>query len=336
MSTIKDVAALAGVSVATVSIIVNGKAAERKISIATQSKVAAAIKTLNYRPNVSAKKLRNSSHKEYTIGVYWASDFRAHFLARIISGIQGEFLKYEYPINIVICPYKNDYLHVEKGLQTDTAFNAAIIANMSPSDMKYLHSSALKIPIVLFNRYSEKYNSVTIDNYEAGKKAALHFITKGITDIGVILHKRSYLAMSIRNHGFIDACRKNNIHIPAHNIITTESTLAGGVQAAEKLLAHNHLPQGIFCDSDALAQGMLHVFNKKKIIIPDDVEIIAIGMSSPDTSKYSTPSLSVVELPMERMAAECVRLIVDVLEHRIEQPSHVLYDSELILRESSR
>ena len=334
MPTIKDVASLSEVSVATVSIILNGKATDRKISLKTQNKVMEAIKALNYRPNVSAKKLRSNNDKEYTIGVYWASDFRTNFLARLISGIQSEILKYNYPINIVICPYKNNYLYLEKGLHSGDTFNAAIIANTSVADMEYLNHAIPKIPVVLYNRSSEQYNTVTIDNFEAGKKAAMLFINNGIKDIGVVLFKDSYLAMTVRSRGFIDTCLKSNITISDENIITTENSILGGVLAAELYLKLKIPPKAVYCDSDSIAQGMLHVLNNHHIKIPDDLAIVAIGMGSSEANQYSTPPLTVVEIPIEKIATECVKLIVDVLEHKIETPTHIQYDAELIIRDS--
>jgi DNA-binding LacI/PurR family transcriptional regulator len=334
MATIKDVAILSGVSVSTVSIILNGKAKDRKISVETQDKIMEAIKALNYRPNVSAKKLRSHTDKEYTIALYWASDFRTHYLARLISGFQSEILNYQYPINIVICPYKCGSLFLEKGLQSDHTFNAAIIANTSMSDMEYLHNNFPKIPTVLYNRYSEQYNTVTIDNFDAGKKAAMLLLNKGIKDIGVVHFKDPYLAMTLRSQGFIDTCIKHGIQFSDENVINTESSIQGGVLAAELFLKGKHLPKAIFCDSDSLAQGMLHIFNKNNIRIPEDSAIIAIGMGSPEASQYSTPSLTIVEIPFEEMAAECVKLIINVLEHRIDKPLHVNYESKLIIRDS--
>ncbi|SFM03346.1 substrate-binding domain-containing protein [Pelosinus propionicus] len=335
MATIKDVAALSGVSVSTVSIILNGKAKDRKISVETQDKIMEAIKALNYRPSVSAKKLRSPNAKEYTIALYWASDFRTNYLARLISGFQSEISNYQYPINIVICPYRSGSLFLEKGLQSDHTFNAAIIANTSISDMEYLNNNLPKIPTVLYNRYSEQYNTVTIDNFEVGRKAAMLLINKGIKDnIGLVHFKAPYLAMTLRSQGFIDTCIKHSIQFSDENVINTEGSIQGGVLAAEIFLKRKHLPKAIFCDSDSLAQGLLHVFNKKNIKIPEDSQIIAVGLGSPEASQYSTPPLTVVEIPLEKMAAECLRLIINVLEHRTDTSFHVNYESKLIIRDS--
>ena len=110
MPTIKDVAALAGVSFSTVSIIINGKSAERKISLQTQKKVLDAMKELNYKPNISAKKLRNH-RPTITIALFWTTDFRSSMLARFMKGLQDEIKDIQANgdcVEIVIYPYETN------------------------------------------------------------------------------------------------------------------------------------------------------------------------------------------------------------------------------------
>jgi DNA-binding LacI/PurR family transcriptional regulator len=335
MATIKDVANLSGVSFSTVSIIINGHAESRKISLKTQEKVMKAIKELNYQPNVSARKLKSVDNNEYTIGVYWSSDFRTSFLARIIEGIQSAILKSNFPINIVICPYKNNKLHLEKGLKDMNTFNAAIIANTSSVDNEYLNKSILPIPVVLYNRYSDMYNTVCIDNALAGKKAAIHLINKGISSIGMISGKQPLLAMNERSRSFFETCKENNIDILPQNALYSDNTLSNAAKTAEEFLKSGSVPKAIYCDSDIIAQGAIHTFNKQGIRIPEDIEIIAMGMGNPEARDYITPSLTAVEIPMEKLAEDCINLVIDILKHNIDEPRHIFHDATLVIRESS-
>ena len=180
MATIKDVANLAGVSVSTVSVIINGKAEERKISILTKKKVEEAIKQLNYQPSVSARRLRSNESNVYTVGVFWASDFRISFLSRFISGLQSEILKLKVPIDIAVCPYRTDKLRQEKRLYSLNTYNAVIIVNSTDIDNEYISNNPIPIPAVLFNRESEIYHTVGIDNTDAGRKSANHLISAGV------------------------------------------------------------------------------------------------------------------------------------------------------------
>lgn len=335
MSTIKDVANLAGVSVSTVSVIINNKAEERKISTATREKVEEAIKQLNYQPSVSARKLRSNESNVYTVGVFWASDFRMSFLSRFMSGLQSEILKLQIPIDIAICPYESDKLRFEKRLYSLNAYNAVIIANTTDNDNEYINNNPLPIPTVLFNRESEIYHTVGIDNEEAGKKAAAHLMASGVKSVNIICQKKSYLAMSRRSGAFLNECIKNNINIDKNDIIYVEGSIAGGAEAGNTLISRGNLPEAVFCDSDSIAQGLIYALKEHSILVPQDIKVMAVGMENPEFSKFFIPSISVVDIPMEKMAAKCMKIITEVASHELTVPSHTIYESVLHEREST-
>lgn len=335
MATIKDVAKMAGVSVSTVSIIINNKANERKISIETQRKVQDVIRQLNYQPSVAAKRLRSNVSDSYTVGVFWASDFRTAYLSRLMMGLQSEMLKIKMPLDIVICPYVADNLHLEKKLYNTNAYNAILLANTSEKDDEFIHKNIISTPTVLYNRESHIYHTVGIDNELAGKKAAMHLISTGIKSAAMICHKSLYVGMTKRNKGFYKTCLENNVDIDKEKIIFINSTMKEGAEAAQKMLEEKELPDAIFCDSDSIAQGLMYTFNRNNIHVPKDVQVISMGMASMDYNQYYTPSITVVDVPMEMLAAKCLRLLKGVASHQITEPKHEIYDTQLILREST-
>ncbi|MFL0250859.1 LacI family DNA-binding transcriptional regulator [Clostridium neuense] len=336
MATIKDVARLSGVSPSTVSIILNGNSAKRKISEKTQKKVINAVKELNYRPNISARKLRDQNTRSNpTIALYWSSTIRVNIISRFLRGLQDEIIKSNYNFDIVICPYKNDFIHLEKGINNNM-FDAAIIANVSTLDMAYLNKITPKLPIILFNRLSEKYSSVNVDNYKMGEKAANLFIEKKYKSAAAILTKSLNTAMDNRNKGFTETCSLNNIKIAQEHILDADNSLKGGVLAAKKLLKLPTMPKALFCNSDSIALGSLHVFNKEGIKVPEDIEIIAIGMNDSEHTEFSTPPITIVDIPIEKMAGKCIELISDMLNQKLEKPTSIFVDAPLIIRDSCK
>lgn len=336
MATIKDVARLSGVSPSTVSIILNGNSAKRKISEKTQKKVINAVKELNYRPNISARKLRDQNTRSNpTIALYWSSTIRVNIISRFLRGLQDEIIKSNYNFDIVICPYKNDFIHLEKGINNNM-FDAAIIANVSTLDMAYLNKITPKLPIILFNRLSEKYSSVNVDNYKMGEKAANLFIEKKYKSAAAILTKSLNTAMDNRNKGFTETCNLNNIKIAQEHILDADNSLKGGVLAAKKLLKLPTMPKALFCNSDSIALGALHVFNKEGIKVPEDIEIIAIGMNDSEHTEFSTPPITIVDIPIEKMAGKCIELISDMLNQKLEKPTSIFVDAPLIIRDSCK
>lgn len=337
MATIKDVAKLSGVSPSTVSIILNGNSAKRKISEKTQKKVMDAVKKLNYHPNILARKLRDQNTRSNpTIALYWSSNIRVNIISRFLRGLQHKIIKSNYNFNIVICPYKNDFIHLEKGINNNNMFDAAIIANVSTLDMTYLNEITPKLPIILFNRLSDKYSSVNVNNYNMGEKAANLLIEKKHKNTSAILTKSLNNAMDDRNKGFIETCNINNIKIASEHILDADNSLKGGVIATKKLLELQSIPKALFCNSDSIALGALHVFNKEGIRVPEDVEIIAIGMNDSEHTEFSTPPVTIVDIPIEKMAGKCIELISDMLDQKLEKPTSVFVDAPLIIRESCK
>ena len=111
MVTIKQIAQEVGISSSTVSIVLGGKAAERKISTATQEKIFAAAARLGYQPNMAARSLRGGSGaNELVVAMFWAQDFRASMMLRFWDGLRAEIEKTARPVRLVIYPYVNDHL----------------------------------------------------------------------------------------------------------------------------------------------------------------------------------------------------------------------------------
>lgn len=335
MATIKDVAKLSGVSVSTVSIILNGQAKARKISEKTQKNVLEAIKELNYNPSVSARRLRSSDKEKYTVGVYWAIDFTTGFLARFIEGLQMELLKSKLPVSTVICPFENNKLENESGLKNMSTYNAVIIANTNTKDQEFLNDNPLPIPAVLINRHSDKYHTVRIDNVKAGEIAAEHIYNKGITDIGMVIQQNSFYGMQERGESFLNFFKRKGIEITKERIISSKNSVLGGTEAGEILLKSGKIPRAVFVDSDVMSQGLIHFFNKNGIKVPEECEVISVGIGPTEISKYFMPSITVVDMPLEEMAAECIKLISEILEHNIDSKKDILLETKLMPRESS-
>ena len=336
MPTIKDVAALAGVSISTVSIVLNGKAQERKVAPQTYKNVLDAINALNYNPNITARRLRSSEDIKPTIALYWPLDYRTTYLSSILKGIHDEIKRLNYDCDVVVCTYENDGLSNESSLQSKNKYSAAIIGGTSFKDMEYLEMHEPQIPTILFNRYIDKYFTVGIDNDLSAYKAARLFAAKGHKRAAVITTDTPHLAINIRAMSFIKACKELNINIEKDLIIESENSYEGGAFAARRLLTLENMPQALFCVSDFLALGASYIFNKEKIKIPGDLEIIAIGMSDPNFTEYATPPITVVSIPTEEMASDCMNLIYNIFKNKLTPPIHKIHESKLLLRDSCR
>lgn len=304
MSSIKDVAKLSGVSISTVSIIVNGKEKERKISENTVNKVKKAMKELGYVPNVSAKKLRTNSDRK-TIALYWTNDFRGIMLPQFISGIEDTINELKLNYDLIIYPYKINHLQDEPSIK-HMNYHGAIIANCSNKDLEYLNSITPLIPICLYNRKSEKYRSVYVDDELIAQKTAEIIEDKDVT---LVRAPAVFDGMNTR----IDSLKKylNDKNISEYALKDNSTKVA---YESASLISLNGC---VYCDSDLIALGIMHYCFVQGIKIPEDVRLVAIGNGLNTISEYLNPSLSVVSIPLKRMAKECL-IMLDSLLNNIE------------------
>lgn len=334
MATIRDVAQLAGVSTSTVSIVLNRKNLERKIPNETCHRVWEAARKLDYRPSVSARKLRVSGEQnELVIVIYWANDFRASMMVRFLKGLEQAIAELPEKPELLIRPYQNGKLCEDTALLTGHRFHAAIIANASKADLEFLETARLAVPVVLYNRRSEHFSHVTVDDEKMGQTAGQLFKSTGQKSVGIFTSEQGFPGMGIRERALIRFCQQSGIEIWPENIITTEHSIAGGADAAGLLLKAVHRPSAIFCASDLLALGALNTFARAGIRVPADLSVLAIGNGESEYSEFSIPPLTVVHLPMEEMARRCLKILLDILSMR--QPYQAaMVEAPLIRRQS--
>lgn len=335
MPTLKDVAQLAGVSVTTVSIVLNGKAQERKIPMSTCARIEGAMRTLNYQPNIAARRLRKNEQTKPIVALYWPIDHRTHTLAFMINQIQTEIKRRNFSCEFIIQTYENDHLERDADAIINGDYNAVIIGGLSSKDLDFLQSVPLQISVVLINRYLEKCSTIMVNNARIGDMAVKLFSQKGYGRVGMIASRNTYVASSQRIAGFLDACQAQGLEVPPEWRLHTENTMEGGVLVAQRFMQLQSKPKAIFCDSDLIAIGMIHYFNRSGLRIPQDLEIISVGSMLDNTyTTYSTPSISTIALPHDAIASTAISLTIDSLAFNSIKPQHIAIDPDLFLRES--
>ena len=308
MPTIKDVAALAGVSISTVSFVLNGKSQKMKVSQSTQEKVTKAALALGYKPNANARKLRSSQTSKPVVAFYWPMDYRTNYLNSILDGLRNGIEKLSFDCELVICTYKYDNISAEIDLLDNYKYDVAIIGATSSKDTEYLEGLITNLPIILFNRASEKHSSVTSKEDEAIRNMIEFLSSKGHSAAALFCNKDSFVAGK-RRHEFVqECCLSSGIHLPKSALISIDDSFEGGLIAARKYLALQSKPSCIISMTDTIALGAVYTLNRSSLSIPKDVEIFAIGIGDPKITMYSTPSLSIMEMPTVEMAENALSM----------------------------
>lgn len=339
MPTIKDVAKQAGVSATTVSIILSGKSEERKIPPATCERVREAARQIGYRPDSSAKRLRMGGDRKPVIAFFWPMDYRLNVLASFINSMSKELHSQGMECELVVQAFENDRLKDSAQVLQDHYYSAIIVGACSAADLEFLEAQRLTIPVVLINRPSERYSSVCVDNEKIGREAAEMICKKGYRSAALLTASERYLQTRRRTTAFLDTCQELGITIDKTHILSVPGNMAGGSMGAVQFCYLNNRPQMLFCESASLALGALSAFQRMNISIPSDLEVLAVSMMGQEETLYSFPSLSIIDLPNEKMASTAIRITLKQLNDALAGtcvPIHKMEEADIILRDSFR
>lgn len=336
MPTIKDVAAAAGVSPTTVSLVINGRGPEHRIPAETVERVHAAMQQLGYQPNMSARRLRSSVDRRPVIAFFWPLDYRSNMMGFFLSLIQQAFKDKNFDCELAVRPYLNDHIEDSCASLVQNSYSGVIVGAASERDVRHLENLNTQVPIVLINRESNKYSTSGCNSNKVGLLAASLIRQKGYRQVALIRAQRSYLAANRRMEAFVFACKQLGIQVPQELIIGGANTIDGGSQATEKLCAMATLPKMLVCESDSMVQGVLYTLHRYGVLIPQDMELLCFSMQSPEIISYLIPSVSAISMPSVEITRQAVAALISHIETGSREPIHVESEAHVDLRESFR
>ena len=308
MVTIKEIAREANVSPTTVSLILNNKSKERKISALTEQRVLQIAERMGYLPNLQAVSLKKGgSQFSYRILVFWVADSRAHTMLRFFRGIEATIEEDSLPFEILLQPYKAGALQAAMKQELLLSCHGVLVCNAAEADLEYLDANQFPRPIILYNRYSKKYSNVVMDDRSIGSIPGEIFASHGKKHPAVITTPPTFSGMSIRRNLFAYACRSRGMDEPV--VYCCQATGRSGYETTLQLLEDHPETDCILYMREGLALGSLRVFSELRIPFPGRLEFIAIADSAQDFSEVCIPALSVVYLPLEAVASECTRMM---------------------------
>lgn len=304
MATIRDVAVLAGVSVSTVSIILNGNARERHIPEATRQRVEEAMRSLSYRPSRTARALRGK--RRPLIALLWVLDERSTFFMRVVRGLSAVAADPQRPFDFVILPYRNGKLAEMLPDLRDEGITGVLIGALSPQDQALLESAGLSKPVCLLNRSAESCLCCRTDIGEIGRLAAAFFMDRGCRAVGFVSDRVVLEPKAARRQAVLQACLGAGILCPEAAQLKTENSLSGGLAAAEQMLSLPRRPDGVYLDNEIIAAGFSAACHARGI---EEFPLLAIGLSHPELGRHLHPSISLIDVPGEAIGEQGGRMI---------------------------
>ena len=333
--TIKDIASYTGLSISTVSIVLNGKASKNRISEETAIRVREAKEKLQYKPNLLASSLRRGFTN--IIGMV-ISDISNPFFMKVARVIEQEVAGYGYR-GMVVGSDEND----EKCIQMIDSFlnfkvDGMILAVSEGVKEKIKHLIEQQIPFVLLDRYFKKVsaNMVVMDNYRSSYEAVDHLIKRGHRKIATFRYETNMQHMLDRFDGYKAALKDNGIRyskrltplIPFSGIDKTV------VKENIKYLIETIQADAIFFQTNQTAiPGMQAIFDLG-YDIPGQVSVVCFH----DNEFFSLlkPSITVLCQPIEEMGKECAHILLQNMREEVQKSVKQVYlTSKLIVRESS-
>jgi DNA-binding LacI/PurR family transcriptional regulator len=330
--TMKDVAELAKVSVKSVSNVVNGY---KHVSPAMRSRVEAALETLEYRMNVSARNLRTQSTGMITLAL---PELALPYFAELAGSVIRKAEEHGWTVLIE-----------QTGSELDREINVlsrirrrvsdGVLFSSSESWPFPGHAFSTDFPLVVLGEqmFDVQADYVTMDNIEASRAATAHLISLGRRRI-VALGAHANVAQSTaarRLAGYRMALREAGIaDDPALMAPANPWHRLTGAEAMEKLLDSGVRPDAVFAFNDTLALGALHVLNRRGIRVPDDVAIM--GFDDIDDVRYSLPTISSVDPDRDRLAQVAVeRLLARIAGEHDGEFHRITMGSRIIGRQST-
>lgn len=324
--TIRDVAARAGVSVATVSKVINGRWG---VAAATSARVQQVIDELGYEASLVAQSLRN--HQTNVIGILVADlePFSTELLkgaADVIRGTGYELVVYSAG------GQARDHAGWERryvSRLSGTLIDGAVLVTPTLVEAHY------GTPIVAVDPHAGPSDMPTIDsdNLHGARLAVEHLLTLGHRRIGMLTGRHDLQSALLREHGYRDALVAAGLPVDDHLVVEGAYEPEVAAAQARQLLTGPGRPTAIFAANDLSAIATLQVAAELGISVPDELSVI--GFDNIPESAICTPPLTTVEQPIRQMGQQAVQLLIQLMRGEAPERSHVTLATRLVTRGST-
>jgi DNA-binding LacI/PurR family transcriptional regulator len=330
MASMNEVAKRAGVSVATVSRVLNNS---NNVNDVTRTKILKAIKDLNYQPNRVAKRLRSKSVSSNLIGVL-IPDIQNPFYVDVLRGIEDVASSNNYAI--IMCNFGQDqerermYLEI---LQSES-IDGLIAAPASEDDPQLKKMLSNGLPVVCVDRglKDTDVDVVLVNNFDGAYKAVDHLVKQGYRRIAYISGLLTIPSSRLRERGYKEALQDNGIEIDQELIRYGDSKHESGVRLCEELLNMANPPDAVFTGNNLITLGALETIHRRGIKIPSEIAIV--GFDDMYWSNSLNPPLTAVRQPAYEIGKRAGELLIQRIENPERECIQMILNAELKIRSS--
>ncbi len=329
-ATIRDIARIAGVSIATVSRVLNDRP---DVAPETREAVLEVVRQQGFTTNRSARGL--SGGRTGLVGMTIPIIHAAYFSAILFGA--GEAL-YEQDMRIVLCPtlheHEREVTLLDRLMHGTTDGALLMLPAESSAELKALTSHGYPFVVIdPMEPLDEGIASVSAANASGAKAATEHLLALGHRRIGAIIGPPTWLASRERVNGFHAALAGAGIAPDRSLEIPSDFEIGGGYAAAKKLLDRPDRPTAIFGFNDNIAIGVIRAARERNLRVPEDLSVV--GFDDAEEAVLVTPTLTTVRQPLQEMGRMGVSLLNRLLEGQAVEALRVELATKLVVREST-
>jgi len=324
----RDVAEAAGVSITTVSHVVNGT---RGVSDELRVRVLKVAQELGYRPNVLARGLRKGQSK--TLGLIIPDSSNA-FFGEVARGLERK--SYSLGFSVMLCNTdgepSREVVYIEMLMSKQVDGVALVSAGDNIKTVSVLR--ALKIPFVVVDRHvsGEEMDEVLVDNLQGGKLATEYLLSLGHTRIGCVSGPSILTPTVDRVRGYQQSLEAAGIEADETLIVKGDFQCGGGYRGTQFLLSLPEPPSAVFVCNDLMAIGAISAACAAGLQVPRDLSIV--GFDDIALASFINPALTTVAQPKEDIGSVAADLLVQRILNRDIPPRKYVLPTELVVRGS--
>jgi LacI family transcriptional regulator len=329
-ATIRDIARHAGVSVATVSRVINGRP---DVAPETREAVLRHVRTHNFSTNRSARAL--SVGRTGLVG-FTVPNTHAEYFANILSGATEAL--YEQDMRVVLCPTEHEHEReltlLDKLMQGTTDGAILLLPTETNDELRALQSAGFQF-VVVDPRHAldEGIPAVSSSHWAGAKAAAEHLLELGHRRIGLITGERGWVAAEDRIAGYHTGLIAAGV-VPTPELIAEGDFLVdSGRNAALRLLDLPDPPTAILSSNDNMAVGAMQAARARGLAVPDDLSVV--GYDDLEKAGIVTPPLTTVRQPLAELGRTAVSLLMRLVEGQRVEALHVELAAKLVVRETT-
>lgn len=329
MTTIRDVASKAEVSISTVSRVVNGN---RPVHPDIRDRVLKVVEELDYRANFLARGLRQSN--TCMIGLI-IPDNANPFYAELARAIEDAGFTRGY--SVILC--NSDLLEEKQQAYIDVLLlhkvDGVILINMLLPPFKSIERIVVEnIPIVIanINTLVPDFDQVMVDDHRGGYLAGQYLLHLNHQRIGCITYSQPLSYKTARIVGFRQALAEVGIDLTTKDFAIGNGRYESGYQAIQELLRRRHDLTAIFVFNDLMALGAIGALHAQGIRVPEDISII--GYDNIVYAATFEPALTTIAQPIAAIGQECIARLLECIQQPDKPPTHITLPVELIERVS--